>query len=78
MCTAFVGIATCHTILEEYHCKDSEVQYGVSLKGGKRAGIFKPLGKTKNIQVTNKHFIIYTQLVTQEKTNYLVTWALRS
>lgn len=47
---AFVGIATCHTILEEYHCKDSEVQYGVSLKGGKRAGIFKPLGKTKNIQ----------------------------
>ena len=45
------GAVTSHTILEEYHCKDSEVEYGVSLKGGKKAGIFRNLGKTKNIQV---------------------------
>eukprot|EP00794_Sanderia_malayensis_P012055 gene12053-13298_t len=44
------GIVTCHTILEEYHCRDSEVQYGVSLKGGKKAGIFRNLGTTKTIQ----------------------------
>ncbi len=48
---AVVGVVICHTILEEYHCKDSEVQYGVSLKGGKKAGVFRPLGKTKTIQV---------------------------
>ena len=49
---AVISSGLSHTILEEYHCKDSEVEYGVSLKGGKKAGLFRNLGKTKNIQVT--------------------------
>lgn len=40
-----------HTILEEFYCKDADVQYGRSLKGGSAAGLFDPLGTVKNIQV---------------------------
>ena len=40
-----------HTVLEEFYCKDSDVEYGRSLKGGNAAGMFDNYGKTKNIQV---------------------------
>ena len=45
-----VDLVRSHTILEEYNCAADEVEYGVSLKGGTMAGIFKDHGKVKNIQ----------------------------
>ncbi|XP_065658327.1 uncharacterized protein LOC100215004 isoform X1 [Hydra vulgaris] len=39
-----------HTILEEYYCKDSTIEYGKSLKAGNAAGLFDNYGTVKNIQ----------------------------
>lgn len=39
-----------HTILEEFNCKDSNIEYDASLKGGQLAGLFNTLGPVKNMQ----------------------------
>lgn len=52
-CIVFLGLWPTlfgHTILEEYHCKDKNVDYGMSLRGGRAAGIYTDLKKAKNIQ----------------------------
>ncbi|XP_066922325.1 uncharacterized protein [Clytia hemisphaerica] len=46
----WICIISSHTVLEEFYCKDSNVEYGRSLKGGNAAGFFDNYGKTKNIQ----------------------------
>ena len=40
-----------HTILEELYCKDKNIEYGKSLRGGTAAGLFDNYGQVKNIQV---------------------------
>ena len=46
----FSDFSFSHTILEEYNCQQDDVQYGVTLKGGTMAGVFKDHGRVKNIQ----------------------------
>ncbi|XP_057309650.1 uncharacterized protein LOC130647712 [Hydractinia symbiolongicarpus] len=46
----FIVVVRGHTILEEFYCKDSNVEYGKSLRGGNAAGLFDNYGRTKNIQ----------------------------
>jgi len=58
----YVGeVVFSHTVLEEFYCKDSDVEYGKSLKGGNAAGLFDNYGKTKNIQVRNS-LVVYVLL----------------
>lgn len=54
--TALSPLCRAHTILEEFYCKDSDVEYGRSLNGGNAAGMFDNYGKTKNIQVSWSQF----------------------
>lgn len=57
MCVCFVYIVTPliqgHTILEELYCKDKNIEYGKSLRGGTAAGLFDNYGQVKNIQECN-------------------------
>jgi len=47
---AFLTLINGHTILEEFYCKDANVEYGKSLRGGSAAGFFDNLGTVKTIQ----------------------------
>lgn len=39
-----------HTILEEYTCGQSDIEYGVTLRDGTLSGVFRDQGKVKNMQ----------------------------
>ena len=49
-CFSVSALVSCHTILEEFYCKDGNIQYGKSLRGGTAAGLFDNYGQSKNIQ----------------------------